>query len=69
MALRLVFHLDDRTLRFPLLRECSVLGCAEDCDIQLTHFTISRRHAQLSLRENGVEVLDLGSTNGTFVEG
>ncbi len=69
MALRFVFHLDDRTLRFPLVREELVLGCAEDCDIVLPHFTISRHHARLLTRGGGVEVLDLDSTNGTLLEG
>jgi len=31
--------------------------------------TISRKHAELRLTENGIEVLDVGSSNGTFVNG
>lgn len=31
--------------------------------------TISRKHADLQLTENGIEIIDAGSSNGTFVNG
>jgi hypothetical protein len=46
-----------------------VIGRAPDCDVVLTHPTISRRHAQLRPRQLGWELVDLGSTNGTRVNG
>jgi FHA domain/Domain of unknown function (DUF1707) len=45
------------------------IGRSPDCDFVLSHPTISRRHAQLRRRQQGWELLDLGSTNGTRVNG
>jgi pSer/pThr/pTyr-binding forkhead associated (FHA) protein len=41
----------------------------KDADMLLTADKASRRHAQFSIEDNGVWVEDLGSTNGTFVNG
>jgi adenylate cyclase len=46
-----------------------VVGRAVTSDIPIYDPTISRRHAELSLTETGVLVRDLGSSNGTFVNG
>jgi hypothetical protein len=45
------------------------IGRAPDCDLVLSHPTISRRHATLRPRTYGWELVDLGSTNGTRVNG
>ena len=46
-----------------------VIGRALTSDIPVFDPTISRRHAALTTDEAGVEVKDLGSSNGTFVNG
>jgi pSer/pThr/pTyr-binding forkhead associated (FHA) protein len=46
-----------------------VAGRLAECDIQLTQGLPSRRHGQLSLVDNVVWAEDLGSANGTFVNG
>jgi len=46
-----------------------VVGRAVTSDIPIYDPTISRRHAEVSLTENGVLVKDLGSSNGTFLNG
>ena len=53
------------------LREGSTLlvGRAASSDIPIFDPTISRRHASLCPSAAGVEVSDLGSSNGTFVNG
>ena len=43
------------------------LGKAEDNDLVLGDPKVSRYHAQLEVRDGKLEVKDLGSTNGTFV--
>jgi S1-C subfamily serine protease len=46
------------------------IGRAADCALTLTDAKASARHASLQRREDGTLVLrDLGSTNGTFVDG
>ena len=46
-----------------------VVGRADDCDLPIPHGTVSRRHAELRLTESGLLLRDLGSSNGTFVDG
>jgi len=46
-----------------------VVGRAVTSDVPIYDPTISRRHAEITLTENGVRVTDLGSSNGTFLNG
>jgi predicted component of type VI protein secretion system len=46
-----------------------VVGRDPDCRVQLNNRFVSRRHCRLSIRQDGVMVRDLGSTNGTLVNG
>jgi len=41
----------------------------DQCDIVLAHSTVSRRHARLLLAGGVLQVEDLGSLNGTSVDG
>ena len=46
-----------------------VVGRAVTSDLPIYDPTVSRHHAELSLTDTGVHVADLGSSNGTFVNG
>jgi len=46
-----------------------VLGSSSESDLVIANQTVSRRHARLLVDDRGVTVEDLGSTNGTFVNG
>jgi adenylate cyclase len=46
-----------------------VIGRAFECDAVLSHSTVSRQHARLVLADNVLQIEDLGSTNGTAVDG
>src|SRR5271166_6255477 len=46
-----------------------VLGRSPRCDFQLSHPTVSSRHAELLLCDESLSVCDLGSRNGTYVDG
>lgn len=46
-----------------------VIGRQADCDISVPSEEISRRHAQVKPTADGVMVEDLGSANGTFING
>ena len=43
------------------------VGCAEDNDLMVRDPAVSRRHVALRLAGDGIRVVDLGSTNGTFM--
>jgi len=46
-----------------------VLGRSPECALQLPAAGASRRHASVAWREDAVVLRDLGSTNGTFLNG
>ncbi len=47
----------------------TLVGRGGDCDIFLGDVTVSRHHAKLFVDETGLRIEDLGSTNGTYVNG
>ena len=66
MPLRLV-SLDGRS-DIPL-NHVVVVGRGRRCDVRIESFRVSRRHCRLVLDCDVVRVLDLGSTNGTKING
>ncbi len=46
-----------------------VVGRGAGCDLMVLNPNISRRHAQVRVAGNSIELRDLGSSNGTFVNG
>lgn len=55
--------------RFRVTRSAIEIGRAPQADVQVNDESVSGRHASLVQRDNGWTVLDLGSRNGTYVEG
>ena len=56
--------------QWPLVPGPGVLiGRAPDCDVQLRDTFVSAHHARLRVTPEGLTLQDLGSTNGTFVNG
>jgi hypothetical protein len=53
---------------YALMKDEVSLGRGETNDIVIPHASVSRAHARLLRRNGAYEVMDLNSTNGTFVE-
>ncbi|HPU35877.1 MAG TPA: DUF3662 and FHA domain-containing protein [Bacillota bacterium] len=54
---------------FPLKGVNILIGRREDCQIVFNDTSVSRRHARLELHRGRYTIQDLGSTNGTLVNG
>lgn len=54
---------------YELQTPVTLLGRGTDCDLRLVDTGVSRHHAELRVEDTQVVLVDLGSTNGTFVNG
>jgi len=58
-----------KTKAFPLPSKLTVIGRRHDCDLRIPLISVSKRHCQLNLDEEVLMIRDLGSRNGTSVNG
>ncbi len=68
-----MYYLEARTrkgvVRWPIRKDRVVIGRGEECDVVVPDPSVSRRHLELRVTEDGRVLLrDLGSTNGTWIE-
>ena len=47
----------------------TIIGRHPECDIVLANSQVSRRHAQIKLASRTFTIVDLGSSNGTYLNG
>ncbi len=70
MDVKLVlFKKDGSHKSFTLPSSIAVIGRRHDCDLQIPLTPVSRRHCQLSQNEETLKIRDLGSRNGTYLNG
>jgi pSer/pThr/pTyr-binding forkhead associated (FHA) protein len=55
--------------RFALTDDVTTIGRHPDSDVFLDDVTVSRRHAEIERRGAVLELSDVGSLNGTYVNG
>jgi pSer/pThr/pTyr-binding forkhead associated (FHA) protein len=53
--------------QFPVRADRTTIGRAPQSDVFLDDVTVSREHAVLEQRPDGIHILDLSSLNGTYV--
>jgi hypothetical protein len=68
-AAQLLVHEDGAVTTIPLVRDVLTVGRLPDCDVVLKDASASRRHAQLKRQGSQWTITDLGSTNGTRLNG
>jgi hypothetical protein len=66
---KLVIHEEGRAREVPMDKGLVTIGRLPDCEIVLKDKGASRRHAQLRVDDDVVTLTDLGSTNGTRLNG
>lgn len=59
----------DKGIRLPIRGGRMIVGRGDGCDLKLTDTSVSRRHLELTVAAEGLVVRDLGSGNGTKVNG
>jgi len=60
---------EGKTVAVPLIREEITIGRTDGNTIRLTEQNVSRKHARLTLRNGVLRIEDLGSYNGTSLNG
>jgi predicted component of type VI protein secretion system len=64
-----MFRSDGKRRSFSIVRDITVLGRREDCDLRIPLGDISRKHARFIRSGDRLRLEDLGSSNGTFCNG
>jgi len=64
-----MFRQDGERRSFSITRDVTVIGRREYCDVQIDHPSLSKRHCVLVKTDGLLLLRDLGSTNGTRVNG
>ncbi len=69
MAKLVVLNKGSSGTSFELKAERNTVGRVEENDLAIPESSISSRHCEIYVKGDEVRVKDLGSTNGTFIDG
>lgn len=69
VAMLLVQEGNSPKTQWPLIKSVTIIGREADSDVQVDDRQVSRRHAEISQTIEGYTLRDLGSKNGTFLNG
>lgn len=69
VAMLLVHEGNSPKTQWPLVKSTMIVGREADSDIQIDDRQVSRRHAEITQTLEGYTLRDLGSKNGTFLNG
>ncbi len=50
-------------------KQSFIIGRSKHCDIRIDFEIVSRKHIQIFFEDGFVKIMDLGSTNGIFLNG
>src|SRR5690242_9871804 len=64
-----MFRADGERRSFSVSRDMTVIGRREDCDLRIPLGEISRKHCRLIKEDGTLRLEDLGSSNGTYLNG
>jgi pSer/pThr/pTyr-binding forkhead associated (FHA) protein len=64
-----MFRPDGERRSFSIVRDLTIVGRREDCDLRIPLGDVSRKHCRLIKDDDSLRVEDLGSSNGTYRNG
>jgi pSer/pThr/pTyr-binding forkhead associated (FHA) protein len=68
-AVLVMFRSDGERRSFSIARDMTVIGRREDCDLRIPLGEVSRKHCRVVRDGDTLKLEDLGSSNGTFLNG
>ena len=68
-AVLVMFRSDGERRSFSMARDMTVVGRREDCDLRIPLGEVSRKHCRIVRDGDSLKLEDLGSSNGTFLNG
>jgi len=69
MIVRLLVSNNRANVKKVVLRSDTVIGRSNDCNLRIASREVSRKHCSILLSDEHVRVRDLGSSNGTYLNG
>jgi hypothetical protein len=69
MQVVLVMFKGDQRRSFSVTRDTTIIGRREDCDLRIPLGDVSRKHCRLIKDGDALRIEDLGSSNGTYING
>jgi pSer/pThr/pTyr-binding forkhead associated (FHA) protein len=69
MNVRLEVSHNNANVKRVVLRSDTLIGRGPECNLRIASTDVSRRHCQIIVTDDAVLVRDLGSSNGTFIDG
>lgn len=68
--MKLIVHIEPgRKLELETQKTNAVVGRTQNCDFVIPHDSISRAHCRIEMQNGIFFITDLGSSNGTFIDG
>ncbi len=64
-----MFRADGERRSFSIVRDMTVVGRREDCDLRIPLGEVSRKHCRIIKDGDSIRLEDLGSSNGTYHNG
>jgi pSer/pThr/pTyr-binding forkhead associated (FHA) protein len=71
MIIRLIEPIEEQedVKEYAITKDEFLIGRGTECDLRLNESDVSRQHCQLKISNNEITLVDLGSSNGTIVNG
>lgn len=61
--------IDGEEIKYKIERDSVVIGRSSQCDLVISHESMSRFHCKIEFKDSEIFITDLGSINGVFVNG